>query len=317
MYGNTTIRSEPRATTNHRARLPDILDSAETMRETLATHRPRDDFEPPKVPATHPRLSSGTNISQRTIKEDIYATLDNLSLGPNSDCLLTSYPQDGESTETVSVTIDEKQEPLNRRNPILLELEEHTRDELELEQGDSIEPKEDGLVAQAHGAEQDLTKRPCEVDKERLKIYGTDFPHFADQLPAPSCSHKSTDGTIKFPQGLFRRSDTESPFPSVMSSTFLEVNKWSHISKCGQEQKPIPSPASARLLQVNKWFHTDNSGDGRFCQRIAHIAENYVESREHLNEQAFSEQDNITAKQLITIMGGVFANLSTYTPQDL
>ncbi|KAL2829386.1 hypothetical protein BJY01DRAFT_124663 [Aspergillus pseudoustus] len=315
--GNTTIRSEPTTVSACRSRFPNIFESLESMKETLSAAKPLEDFEPPKVPATHSRLSSETGISQRTIKEEIYAILGNLSIGPNTGSQLTSSPQDSASTEMASVSSDELQGPDDRQSPIPSEVKENSSLESGPVGDDVIVPKEEVSAAEATEEDEELPIPLSEADQQRLiEYYENDFPRMAKQLPVSSCAHESSHGTIKPPPGLSRRLSAGRTVPFETSSWLPEINKQTHADDNREEKCLIPLAAQARLLEVDEWFSTDNRGEGALRRHIANIADNYVESRERLNKQVFSERDNTTTKQLITTFGGVLANLLTYDPQE-
>jgi hypothetical protein len=316
---NATIRSEPTPATHYHARLPNIFDS-ETMGETLAARKPLEELKAPKVLATHSRLSSGTSVSQRTIKEEIYAILDNLSLGPNTNSQLTSSPQVSESTETGSSASDAHLEPLDDPSPMPSE-PQGSGDGTGVEDEDMLELNKEDLVDRALGIKEGqykLSKDHCDSKKGRLlKLYESESPRSTEKLPASSYSHKPTERTIKPPPGLSRRFHTEDSLAFPAKESLLQANRLiERDSSCAENKEPACLAANARLQEVNKWFHKDNRGEDELRQHIANIANNFVENRERRNAQAFSEQDNIFAKQLITTVGGVLANLRAYTPQD-
>ncbi|KAL2801227.1 hypothetical protein BJX66DRAFT_289317 [Aspergillus keveii] len=317
---NATIRSEPTPATQYHAKLPNIFDS-ETTGETLAGRKPLEELEAPKVLATHSRLPSGTSVSQRTIKEEIYAILDNLSLGPNTNSQLTSSPQVSESTETGSCASDAHHEQFDDPSPMPSPRQDSGDGiEVEDEDGDVLELKED-LVDRAPGIREgkcNPSRAHCESKKGRLlKLYASESPLSTEKLPASEYSHKPTETAIKPPPGLSRRFDTEDSPAFPARGTLLQANKLiEKENSSGENKEPACFAANARLQEVDKWFHKDNRGEDELRQHIANIADNFVESREHHTAQAFSKQDNIFAKQLITTVGGVLANLRAYTPQD-
>jgi hypothetical protein len=290
------------------------------MGETLAARKPLEELKAPKVLATHSRLSSGTSVSQRTIKEEIYAILDNLSLGPNTNSQLTSSPQVSESTETGSSASDAHLEPLDDPSPMPSE-PQGSGDGTGVEDEDMLELNKEDLVDRALGIKEGqykLSKDHCDSKKGRLlKLYESESPRSTEKLPASSYSHKPTERTIKPPPGLSRRFHTEDSLAFPAKESLLQANRLiERDSSCAENKEPACLAANARLQEVNKWFHKDNRGEDELRQHIANIANNFVENRERRNAQAFSEQDNIFAKQLITTVGGVLANLRAYTPQD-
>ncbi|KAJ0416583.1 hypothetical protein BJY00DRAFT_316700 [Aspergillus carlsbadensis] len=314
---NATIRSEPTPATKYHARLPNIFD-VETTGETLAARKPLEELKAPKVLGTHSRISSGTSVSQRTIKEEIYAILDNLSLGPNTNPRLTSSAQASESTETGSS--DAHREQLDDPSPTPSELRDGG-DDTEAEDDDMLELKKEDMVDRALGMREgqyNTSRDYCDSKKGRLlKLYVSESPRSTEKLPASAYPHKPTTKTTKPPPGLSRRFDTEDSLAFPARGSLLQANKLIERDGINEESKePACFAAYARLQEVNKWFHKDNRGEDELRQHIANIAENFVENRKRRNAQALSEQDNMITKQLITTVGGVLANLHAYTPQD-
>ncbi|KAL3468554.1 hypothetical protein BJX64DRAFT_282718 [Aspergillus heterothallicus] len=304
--GNATIRSEPTAATDCRARPPSFYESLEETKTRLSARKWRDFSGLPKVSATHSRLSSRTSISQRTIKEEIYAILDNLTLGPNAGSQLTSSPQDNESPKTTSATSDGKQEPSNGQSPGSPEIEIHSKHGIGL-RDEASEELNEALAAQAVETEQDLPMFLGEADEQKInKYYRTDCLKFG----------RRPGGILKSPPGLSRQPDTEHPVLCETKAWSPEADKRSRTDNQGKDSYIYPSAAVQRRLEVDNWFHTDNRGEEMLRRHIATIADNYVESRERLKKEKFSKQDDITAKQLVKTVGGVFANLHSYTPQD-
>ncbi|KAL3493148.1 hypothetical protein BJX62DRAFT_200999 [Aspergillus germanicus] len=276
-----------------------------------------------------PYTANATIRSEPTPATHYHARLPNIfDSGSTRETLATRKPLEelkapkvSESTETGSGTSDAHHEQFDDPSPMPSEHQD-SGDGIEVadEDEDVLELKED-LVDRTLGMREgkyNPSRTHCESKKGRLlKLYESESPRSTAKLPTSSYSHKPTEKAIKPPPGLSRRFDTEDSLAFPAKGTLLQANKLiERDNSSGENREPACFAANARLQEVNKWFHKDNRGEDELRQHIANIADNFVESRERHTAQVFSKQDNIFAKQLITTVGGVLANLRAYTPQD-
>ncbi|KAL2868571.1 uncharacterized protein BJX67DRAFT_379944 [Aspergillus lucknowensis] len=273
--GNTTIRSEPTISTHYRERLP-TFDVATKSREIQqAAHKTR------KLPEAHSKLSSRTtSVSQRTLKEEIYAILDNLSLGPNSDSHLTPIPQDSEPAEAKSMTTPDQLLKHKREPSITLAPD--------IQRGGSVESTKSNSAVHVSNSEEKSFESHCEsgtTDKSRVE---------------PSVPGVQVGQELAIP---FNSPDT----PAVRG-----IRPPPGLPGLLHEGDPAASSVETRLKRANAWFHTDGRGENQLRRHIANIAENFVDRSERLNGHAFSSQDRITTKQIISAFGDAIANLHAY-----
>ncbi|RDW72380.1 uncharacterized protein DSM5745_07552 [Aspergillus mulundensis] len=68
-----------------------------------------------------------------------------------------------------------------------------------------------------------------------------------------------------------------------------------------------------RLPDASLWFHTDNRGQDQLRRHISDIAEKFLDRTERLGGQNFPREDRTVTEQTIALLGGVIANLQSYS----
>ncbi|KAL4980448.1 hypothetical protein BDW66DRAFT_55270 [Aspergillus desertorum] len=264
--GNITIRSAPSFTSHGRSR----LSNTEAATHSIATRR---GHKPQKALILGSRLSSGISTCQRTLKEEIYAILDNMHLNSQTD-------SDPASTQTCKST----QSPPTRPHEVSEDLKAESSGLRSFLASGNIKVEQKEAIIRAH----DLRKEQHRCQKANTADI---LPSESDQsnnesvLETPGTSEASPE-IIKPPQGLLK----------------LEL--------LGLDN--MPESTAARLRDAGHWFHEDVRGEEQLRRHIDSIAENFVDRTERLEGQAFSRQGRILNKQTISALGNVIANLHAY-----
>ncbi|KAL5043500.1 hypothetical protein BDW71DRAFT_210172 [Aspergillus fruticulosus] len=264
--GNITIRSAPSFATHGRSRLT----NSEAATHSIAMR---------KVPKSQEalvlgsRLSSGISTSQRTLKEEIYAILDNMHVNSQTDPDPAST-QTRESTQSPPTRSHEVAQVLKAESPGLRSY---------LTSGDTKDEQRETIIRAL-----DFRKEPHRCQKANtvdILPSESDRSNIVSTLESPNTSDASSK-IIKPPPGLIKQ-----------ETSALEN---------------MPESTAARLRDAGHWFHQDVRGEEQLRRHIANIAENFVDRSERLGGQAFSTQDRIITKQTISALGDVIANLHAY-----
>ncbi|KAL5343462.1 hypothetical protein BJX70DRAFT_169801 [Aspergillus crustosus] len=287
----TTIRSEPTFATPHRAPLREEIQPSQKSHDAC-TRRPR--------------LTSGTGLSQRDLKEDIFAILDNMHVGPLAEPRTMSIPHSSDTTDPESDSSDDDELLETGLNAASMLLNEVIRDDTDAERG---EP-----APQSFDLGQELTINHTQANPagDALSEPGRSFfegkkqPEHdhgrcvgdAETLAAKSIGPPPGVGGPGFkpPPGLSG--------PDFHSALGTSTSLW----KADLVQK--------RLEEAATWFHTDSSREEPLRRLIANIAENHVEGNERLGKQLLSGHERTTVKQTILVIGAALANLNSYNPKE-
>ncbi|KAL4819364.1 hypothetical protein BDW67DRAFT_173690 [Aspergillus spinulosporus] len=264
--GNITIRSAPNFATHGRSR----LSNSETITHSITTRKV---YKSQEALVLGSRQSSGTSTSQRTLKEEIYAILDNMHVNsqtdPDSESTLIRESTDSPPARGLVVPQMLKAEPLGLRSY--------------LTSGDTrAGPRE--TTIRALGSRKEPHRYQKAIDADTLPSE-YDQSNIESALETPNTSDASPK-IIKPPPG----------FPNP------EIPAWDKMS----------ASTAARLRDADYWFHQDVRGEEQLRQHIANAVENFVERTECLGGQTYLRQDRILTKQTISALGDVIANLHAY-----
>ncbi|KAL4739816.1 hypothetical protein BDV11DRAFT_204812 [Aspergillus similis] len=264
--GNITIRSAPNFATHARSR----LSNSEAATHSIATRKVHNSQE---ALAPGSRLSSGTSTSQRTLKEEIYAILDNMHVNSQTDPDLAST-QIRESTQSP---------PARALGVPQL------------------------LKAEAPGLRSYLTSGDTRAEQRAITIRAFDIrkePHRC-QKAIPADTSPSEYGQSNIESAL------ETPNTSDASPKIIKPPPGLPKPKISAWDKMSASTA-ARLRDAGCWFHQDVRGEEQLRQHIANTVEKCVDRTECLGGQTYLRQDRILTKQTISALGDVIANLHAY-----
>ncbi|KAL6237730.1 hypothetical protein BDW75DRAFT_72101 [Aspergillus navahoensis] len=264
--GNITIRSAPSFATHGSSR----FSNSEAATHSIATRKAHMSQEALVLGS---RLSSGISTSQRTLKEEIYAILDNMHVnsqtGPDP-----ASTQTRESIQFPLTGAHEVSQVLKAESPRLRSY--LTSGDTNAEQRETMIPALD-LRKESNGYRKANTADIMPSESEQSNIESV--------LETPNTSEASPK-IIKPPPGL----------------TKLGIS--------GLDS--MPESTAARLRDAGYWFHQDVRGEEQLRRHIANIAENFVDRSERPGEQGFSRRDRILTKQTLSALGDVIANLHAY-----
>ncbi|KAL4920922.1 hypothetical protein BDW62DRAFT_152360 [Aspergillus aurantiobrunneus] len=274
--GHMAIRSEPSFGIHSREQLSNS-EALKRSREDRKTHKPQD--------APSSRLSSGTSISQRTLKEEIYAILDNMNVGFKTDPKST-LTQNSEGSEHNSPSALDQDPPAQPLRAAALPL-------YGTGSGD-IETQRKGSESQSRNSGEELAERKHEVNP-------TETP---DTKPGQS----NIEPNIHADRGLER--------PSAISDAPLEriIKPPPGLSK--PEISSLFRKKEKRLLDAERWFHQHTHGQVSLHQQTVDFAENIVDKYERFGGKELPERDHIFAKQYLAVVGRVIANFRAYRPDS-
>ncbi|KAL4872411.1 hypothetical protein BDV12DRAFT_143084 [Aspergillus spectabilis] len=291
--GYTTIRSEPTFTSTYR----------EPPRgENQTSHGSQE------ASTRTSTLISGTDLTQRVLKEEIYAILDNMHLNPVAESKTTSIPHGSDTTESESNASDVEELLEFRLNAAPLLSNKAIRDEIDAERREPASQCSD------------LGKELPEAQLPKAQ------PEAKGMFSEPSRSYFEGERHSEHDNGRCL-ADAETlaakiikPPPGLGGPDFKPPPGLSGPDFHGAP-KTFASPANAssiqaRLMNTDAWFHTDGRGEEALRRLIANIADNHVESNERLGRQLYSERDRTTVKQTILVIGAALANLHSYNPKE-
>ncbi|KAL4926801.1 uncharacterized protein BDV17DRAFT_141403 [Aspergillus undulatus] len=209
---NTTIRSEPNYTTHVRERISNAA-LAMHSREIRETHRLQD------ASASDSRLSSGGSATQRTLKEEIYAILDNMNSESRAHTETFAAPSSKTGQPIFASGYGEEQTRLPLRQFDDLTVDNTT----ELRRQESRVHDSDGRARyqQANTEEVDLELDQCDV-----------LPDIA----ALTRSATPPKRTIKPPPGLGEVKETMfTKAAKAREERLREANAWFHHDSRGEK----------------------------------------------------------------------------------
>lgn len=274
---NTTIRSEPPLGKHYREGL-----SSSGLGTPAVKIQNSHKSEDSSSSAIGSRLSSGTDLFQRTLKEKIYAMLENINTEPKTGPKLWST-KDSAGTERGLPTVHGEERLAPRLQATSLPFYGPSDNDTETRQ------------------------RPTEF----LDLgSGKGQIAYQDSFDATNISHIGP-GPTNIELGM--QADSEVGRPSKTSPERIIK------PPPGFYDAGIPTffrKGSERLREADRWFHQDTRGEPRLRQFISNVGENFVDKTERFEGQVFSEEDRIFAKRTISIMGDLIASLETYKAND-
>ncbi|KAL4785890.1 hypothetical protein BJX76DRAFT_150158 [Aspergillus varians] len=275
--GNTNIQSEPSLATHICERLSNS-EAVAHSRGAQKSHLSQD------ASTLGSSLSNGTNISQRTLKEEIYAILDNMNIGSKTDPKST---RNSKAMEYGSTGVQDEAQPAQPLRAGTSPLYGEISGNAEIVRGGS----------KSHGL--DSGERPARRQQE---------VNATDNLYMVETGQSNIELSMQAERGLRRTSGTSDMPPARIIRP-----------PPGLSEPDIPSrfkKAEARLRDADNWFHQDARGEGQLRRYIASVAENFVDRSERLGGQAFSGKDRVFAKQTISVLGDAIANIHSYGPSS-
>ncbi|KAL4881007.1 hypothetical protein BJY04DRAFT_218527 [Aspergillus karnatakaensis] len=294
--GYTTIRSEPTFTTTY----PELLRG-----ENRSYHDPQD------VLARNSRLTSESGLSQqkqRVLKEEIFAILDNMHLGPEVDSKPALTPHSSETTEPeIDFDASDDAELMETRLNIATLLEN------ELDQ-DDLEIGGDKPESQCSILNEELPVCQPEADLSDAAYEAPNASYFEDGKQTEQSDRKLEGDakaiaarTTKPPPG-FGGPDFKPP-PGLSGPDFHSAPETSDFTK-------QTNSLQTRLREADAWFHTDGRGEKSLRRLAENIADNHVERNERLGGQPYLGRDRDCAKQTILAVGTAIINLHSYKSKE-
>ncbi|KAL5003673.1 hypothetical protein BDV10DRAFT_1555 [Aspergillus recurvatus] len=264
--GNITIRSAPSFVTHGSSR----LFNSEAATHSISTRKAHNSQEALVLGS---RQSSGISTSQRTLKEEIYAILDNMHVDSQTDPDPAST-QTCQSTQSPSTRMHEVPQVLKAESPGLRSY---------LTSGDTKTEQRETMIRAL-----DLRKEPHRRQKANT----------ADILPSES-DLSNIEPVLETPNTSDASLKVVKPPPGLTKQAISGLDN-------------MPESTAARLRDAGHWFHQDVRGEEQLRRHIANVAEGFVDRSERLGGQAFSRKDRIFTKETISALGDVIANLHAY-----